>query len=231
MGRLVRGEGDFEFEYPGTPCLCDLAFESGAGRTMIFPEITFCEVDDGEDFVCHLSGGNNTIPVDESEASFDAFRDFFMSLRSYFENADIEALAEILEGDVDRDDSAFLKMINSAENVVLSAVCYYTLEREEWPILLGWINENLEVTLPLMLKDVADAERVAPAVEELSDLAKKDEFDIPLLGLLILRDAISKGLDAYTVRDVDDVWLTPVFVEGELVTPETEIGECEDYMF
>jgi hypothetical protein len=88
MGRYVRGSDNFEYKYRGSPCLCELEDVSGVGRTEIFPEIAFCEVDDGEDLICHLNGENDCIPVDQNETAFDTFRDFFCSMKKYFENAD-----------------------------------------------------------------------------------------------------------------------------------------------
>jgi len=231
MGQYIRGDDGFEYRYQGPPCLFELEEEAEVGKTELLPEITFVEVDEGDDVVCLLSGNHDCIPVDENETPFEAFRDFFMSIRKYFENADTQALVEILEDENDiRNGRELLQLINAAENVILSAGCYFTLLEEEWPDLLDWVNENLETTPELTLEDLCDDSKVEPAIRELTP-ALEDGDDLPLLGFLILRHAVVKELDECVVHDVDDVWITPVVQEGEVVTPDTEIGEDDDYMF
>jgi hypothetical protein len=231
MGQYVRGDNGFEYRYQGPPCLCELEDEADVGKTELLPQITFAEVDDGNDLVCFLSGNHDSIPVDENETPFEAFRDFFISIRKYFENADTQALVEIIEDENGiGNERELLQLINAAENVILSAGCYFTLLKEEWPDLLEWVNENLETTPELTLEDLGDDRKVEPVIQELTPTVDDDD-DLPLLGFLILRHAIVKDLDECVVHDIDDVWMTPVVQDGEVVTPDTEIAEDEDYMF
>ncbi len=232
MGSYIRDEDGFEYRYRGAPCLCDLEVEAEVGNTEIFPQLVFSGVDNGEDLVCLLNGDNDCIPVDENETPFETFRDFFLSIKKYFENADTKALVEILEDENGNDDErSLLRMINAAEQVELTAGCTFTLLKEEWPDMLDWINENLESTDALTMADMRDEKRIAPAVEELTGAAVKEDDELPLLSLLILRNAMRKDVDEYVVHDVDEVWTTPVIQDGEVVTPDTEIGEDDDYMF
>lgn len=232
MGQYVRGEDDFEYKYRLAACLCDLEQDADVGSTEIYPQLVFCEVNDGDDLVFILSGENDCIPVDENETPFEAFRDFFISIKKYFDNADTPSLLEILEEESGMDDeNELLKLMNAAENVVLSAGCYYSLTREEWPRLLEWLNQSLDESEPLALTDLSNTAKVTSVTEVLSQAIDDDDDELPLLGFLILKDAVQKDLDECIVHDLDEVWMSPVLQDGDPVTPDTEIGEFDDYMF
>ena len=232
MGRYVRGEDGFEYPYRGEASLCDLGYESGIGHTEIFPELCFVGVDQGEDLVFYLNGDTDCIPVDNRERPFDVFRDFFFSVQKYFSNADIGALLDIFEESHGREDRmALLKMMTEAETVYLSSRCYFTLERTEQKQILGWLNTFLagDVSMDASIFDSPDNLETV-----LGMLVKHFEThgnELPILAFQILKAARKDGRASFVVHDVEEVWETPVLVDGEVVTATTEIGEFDTPMF
>ncbi len=217
----------------GVSALCDLGFVSRLGATDIFPELCFVGVDDDdEDLVFYLNGETDCIPVDNRERPFEVFRDFFFSIQKYFSNADIRSLLDIFEESEGRDDRlSLLKMMTEAETVYLSARCYFTLERREQADLLNWINTALPTSSQLCEADLDSPQRIEDITTLLVDMFEKSNDELPLLALKILLAAHQDKAALFVVHDADEVWETPVLVDGEVVTASTEIGDGDTPMF
>jgi hypothetical protein len=130
------------------------------------------------------------------------------------------------------DTKALLQMMTEAETVYLSASCYFTLARSEWPLLLVWINNHLPEEKGLAMADLPDSSRLDAAATALRELYEKDDEELPLLALHILKSAVGGDDPAgFAVHDEDEVWETPLIQDGEVVTAETEIDEYDTYMF
>lgn len=235
MSSYVRSGEIFEYEYHGEPSLCDLALTSGVGRCEIFPELCFIEVtEQGEDLLFYLSGENDCIPVDNREHPFEVFKDFFLSLQKYFLNADMGSLLDMLEESNGIDDElTLLRLMTEAETVYLSGQCYYTLKRQEWPRLLAWINTHLTSEKQLDQADLSDDSLVASAFSALADLAEDEEdgTELPLFALTLLEKVTAENIPSIVVHDEDATWETPLLLDGEVVSPTTEIGEFDTPMF
>lgn len=232
MGRYIQGEDGFEYQYRGDALLCELGFESRIGKTEIFPELCFVGVDNGEDLVFYLNGETDCIPVDNREHPFDVFRDFFFSVQKYFSNADINTLLDVFEeSDGRHDRMSLLKMMTEAETVYLSARCYFILERAEQKKLLEWINTFLSGSTRMAFSDFKSPDRLKKAVETLVEHLETHDDELPLLAFHILKAAHEDRRGMFVVHDVEEIWETPVLVDGEVVTAATEIGEFDTPMF
>ena len=234
MGKYVRGGENFEYEYLGEASLCDLAFTSKVGRCEIFPEICFVGAAEDDDLVFYLSGENDCIPVDNREHPFDVFKDFFFSTQKYFANADMSSLLDIMEesaGNTDR--LQLLKAMTEAETVYISAQCYFTLKRQDCQKMLDWTNSFLPAHQRLTIVDIDDDTKLHKAVTTLENLAAAEDGrdELPLLALSILIGSLDEPTPSFVVHDEDVAWETPVLLDGEVVGPNTEIGEFDTPIF
>ena len=170
--------------------------------------------------------------MDNREHPFDVFRDFFFSIQKYFSNADMGSLLDILEESDGRDDRlAMLKAMTEAETVYLSARCYYSLEQKEQAKLLDWINSFLPPNQQLSLVGLEEPDAVERALTVLQQIFETEDDELPLLALHILVAASQRDGAMFVIHDTDEVWETPVLLDGEVVTASSKIGEFDTPMF
>jgi len=220
MGKYVRGGDNFEYEYFGEAALCELAYAADVGKCEIFPEICFVGAHDGEDLVFYLSGETDCIPIDNAEHPFDVFKDFFISTQKYFANAESSGMSDRL---------SLLKMMTEAETVYLSAQCYFTLKNHERQKLLEWINTYLSEEIQLTIAEIEDDAKLDRAEAALEAIATDETNgdEVPLLALAVLVGSMAEATPSFVVHDEDVAWETPLVVDGEVVGPNTEIGEFD----
>lgn len=192
MGRYVHGDEDFSYEYAfGDQAseLVYLASQSGAGRSALFLKL---DVEEGEE----LFFVDEIVPLGPLDDPGEVYR----------------ARAASVARDIARDprslDSALespLTESDLASPIRLHAQGTFVLRREEWPVLLGWINARLRPRLRLTLDDLAAKTKALSRARRALDPSNR-LHGLVHLALALLSFAVAKDLDELGAEDDDPLF-------------------------